>query len=218
VHRSLLAFVLTCTACSPQSASRPASPPRPDVTSRDATGPRTIPPTVATSRAASPDGQVAAPSAPTDQALAELSQMLTDCHDDPTPNVQLLAGERLDYSVASLRAIERFLDRQHPDQLTDEQYLKLALRTGAYLGEVIRRNAAARPWHWIEFAEASKKNAQIAALGRSIGTSAILWDTKATFYFPVGKVMKYLANGHEDSLTFFAQVVLADPSGDPSAP
>jgi hypothetical protein len=144
--------------------------------------------------------------------------MLSDCPDDPTPNVQLLAGVRLDYSVASLGAVERFLDRQRAEKLTDEQYFKLVLRTGAYVGEVIRRNSQAGRWHWLDFAEASKKNGQIAALGHSLGTSAILWDTDATFYFPVGKVMKYLANGQEDSLAFFTTVVLAGPLRPGGAP
>jgi hypothetical protein len=88
------------------------------------------------------------------------------------------------------------------------------------VGEVIRRNASHARWHWIKYDEAVKLDPKIASFGKSIHSAVILWDSKkggGQFVFPLGKVMKYLQNGEEDSIKFFAQVILNDAPEKPRA-
>jgi hypothetical protein len=67
---------------------------------------------------------------------------------------------------------------------------------------------------------------EIGKSPRTLDTSAVLWDMKGKFCFPLGKVLKYLKNGTEDSVRFFAQVIISEspdspntaPSPPPTAP
>src|SRR5579864_4657969 len=76
-----------------------------------------------------------------DQALSELSQMFSmDLAEDSTPGRELLDASRLDYSVESLGLVDDYLDEMRKRKLEDQAYMKVVLRCGAYVGEVIRRN------------------------------------------------------------------------------
>jgi len=48
----------------------------------------------------------------------------------------------------------------------------------------------------------------IADFGESLGGAAVLWDSNDGLIFPLGKVQKFLDNGREDSVLFFAKVML----------
>jgi hypothetical protein len=86
------------------------------------------------------------------------------------------------------------------------------LRAGAYVGEVIRRSSStSAPWHWLDYQQAAALRPTVASLGMSIGTAAVLFDGQR-FIFPLAKVNKYLENGSEDSVHFYAQVVLGGPA------
>jgi len=146
-----------------------------------------------------------------DEALSELAQMFASPEliaDDPTPGAELLDSSRLDFSVESLAAVDDYLDQIRQRQLEDEAYGKVALRCGAYVGEVILRNAAGKEYHWLDYKGALKINKSIAAFGETLGTAAVLWDSGTGLTFPLGKVMKFLDNGREDSVQFFARVMI----------
>jgi hypothetical protein len=88
--------------------------------------------------------------------------------------------------------------------------MKLVLRCGAYVGEVIRRQApTGTPWHWLTYDDAVRLDARLGSLGQSLGTAAVLWDGRAGFCFPLARVGKYLENGAEDSVWVFAHAIIA---------
>lgn len=150
-----------------------------------------------------------------DKAMEDLAVMFYDSPHDPTPNAHVLVKEKLDFSIESLAHVEDYLDFVRGQRHIGKPLHTLVLRTGGYVGEVIRRNAKHRRWHWLDFREASSLSAEIVSFGYTIHTASILWDAKkgsGRFVFPLAKVMKYLENGKEDSVKFFAQVVINDTS------
>jgi len=44
--------------------------------------------------------------------------------------------------------------------------------------------------------------------GESLGGAAVLWDSASGLTFPLAKVQKFLDNGREDSVQFFAKVMM----------
>ena len=87
----------------------------------------------------------------------------------------------------------------------------MALRSGAYVGEVMRRNSS-KDLHWLEFKEASKVSSSIKDMGMQLGTAAVLWTEPDIFYFPLAKILKFIENGTEDNTYSFAKVILDLPS------
>ncbi len=149
-----------------------------------------------------------------DGALSDLGQMFASPEvvaDDPTPGTELLDAARLDFTVESLGLVDDYLDEmrtRHLDESGDDYY-KLVLRCGAYVGEVIRRNAEGRTYHWVDYKGAVRINESIADFGESLGGAAVLWNGEGGLTFPLAKVQKFLDNGREDSVRFFAQAILA---------
>ncbi len=148
-----------------------------------------------------------------DQALSELGQMFASpdlVADDPTPGSELLDASRLDFSPGSLAFVDDYLDEMRKRKLDEESedYSKLVLRCGAYVGEVILRNAQGTTFHWLDYKGAVKINKSIADFGECLGSAAALWDSGTGFWFPLSKVQKFLDNGREDSVRFFAEVVM----------
>lgn len=149
-----------------------------------------------------------------DEALSGLGQMFAmpeAVADDPTPGTELLDPARLDFTVESLGFVDDYLDEMRKRGLEEDgdDYYKLVLRCGAYVGEVIRRNATNKTYHWLDYQGAVSINKSIEAFGESLGGAAVLWDSATGLTFPLGKVQKFLDNGREDSVQFFAKAVIA---------
>jgi hypothetical protein len=146
--------------------------------------------------------------APLDRELRELAELFVS----RAAETESSLVSRLDFRVESLGVLEGFLDALDHQALDDEAYGKLVLRCGAYVGEVIREATNGKRFHWIDNDEAVRLDPRIAGFGESLATAAILWDGARGFHFPVAKVMKFLENGREDSVKFFAQVVIGEAS------
>ena len=148
-----------------------------------------------------------------DEALADLAQMFLSNPEDPTPGSESLAGDQCNFSVESLRVVDAHLESLRGRRLEGPALMKLMLRCGAYVGEVVRRHAATgKPWHWITYDEAVRLDSRLAPLGQGLGTAAVLWDGQSGFFFPLARVGKYLENGAGDSVRVFALGVLAETS------
>jgi hypothetical protein len=150
-----------------------------------------------------------------DQALSELGQMFASPElvtDDPTPGTELLDPSRLDFTVESLAFVDDYLDQMRQRQLVEgtEEYCKLVLRCGAYVGEVILRNANGKTYHWLDYKGALKINKMIADFGEDMGSAAVLWNGADGLTFPLAKIQKFLDNGREDSVHFFAKVMIEE--------
>ncbi len=76
------------------------------------------------------------------------------------------------------------------------------------MGEVILRNARGKTYHWLDYEGALRVNPGIADYGESLGGAAVLWDGADGLTFPLGKIQKFLDNGREDSVQFFAHVMI----------
>ena len=76
---------------------------------------------------------------------------------------------------------------------------------------MIRKNDAKVKWRWIDYEGAKMVNPKaFESFGKSIATAAVLYDGNDGFAFPLAKVEKYLNNGAEDDVYFFAEVIMAD--------
>ena len=143
-----------------------------------------------------------------DKDMVEISQLFFLEHDDPTFGREYLDTKSLDYSVASLKGVDRYLDlvRKRPE--ITSVWNKVILRCGAYVGEVARRNCDKRELHWVDYENAllvDKKSFE--QMVKSVGTAVSLYSGPAWFCFPLAKVDKYLENGAEDSVYSFVSVI-----------
>ena len=141
--------------------------------------------------------------------MVEISRLFFQTSDDPTIGADFFAPDALDYSIESLATVDDYLDkvRQHKD--ITSVWNKVALRCGAYVGEVVRRNCEKRELHWVDYENALElDNTSFQGMGQSIGNSVSLYGGNSWFCFPLAKVDKFLENGREDSVHSFAEVII----------
>lgn len=141
-----------------------------------------------------------------DVALNELSQVLFLDPEGTFPNKEFLNSIDNNYSLASLKFIDNYLDTIRGSKELELNYNRIVLRVGAYVGEVIKKNSK-KDYHWYDFKTASILRPSIKDWKEQIETAAVLhsMETGETT-FPINKVCKYIDNGSEDSLFFYAQV------------
>ena len=147
---------------------------------------------------------------PKDQtvALSELAQIFFE--DDATFGREHLDPRRLDFSVESLKHVNDYLEAIRKDKNVEKDWTRVVLRAGAYVGEVIRRNDKKVQWRWIDYEGAKQVEPKMfESFGRRVATAAVLYDGNKGFVFPLAKVEKYLNNGSEDDVYFFAKVMMS---------
>jgi hypothetical protein len=134
--------------------------------------------------------------------------MFYDHPEDPTPGSDLLDRSKLDFTLESLKHVDDYLNAIRGRTLDDREWFVTVLRTGAYVGEVVRRNSTSRLFHWVDYDTAVRHSDFAKTLGGpSPAVAAILWEHPESMSFPLGKVVKFLDNGPEDSTYVFAAVV-----------
>ena len=132
--------------------------------------------------------------------------------DNPTPGNDLIVASRFDFTIDSLSVMDDHIDEMRNRDLSNDEWNSFILRAGAYVGEVIRRlSAQETEWVWLSHEQAADVSDFVASQEMSIGTAAVLWDGAEGIVFPLGKVAKFIANGREDSVHFYAQVIVAGP-------
>ena len=142
-----------------------------------------------------------------DREYADLSLMLTQDNQNITYRRDVLEPVQLDFSLNSLRHIDAYLEQLMITPPEGHDFLRVVLRIGAYVGEVMKRQRPGK-YHWITYDEAAKHSDFVRGLEHSIASAAMLWYDNGSVLFPLGKVCKYLENGSEDSVYFFAKVLL----------
>ena len=144
--------------------------------------------------------------------VASLGHLLIDDtgSDLENPLKSFLLSGSLDYSLESLRFVDKYLDevRKERSNISEPQLVKVILRCGAYCGEVIKKNSQ-KKFSWVTYENAVKRNPEIKtfAPAKDIFSSYILLEEPESFSFPFPKVWKYIENGPEDSLYFFASTI-----------
>lgn len=143
-----------------------------------------------------------------DDGLEQLAEMFRSYTQDPVFRSDLLNSSLLDYSLESLSAVDEYLEqlRRHPPEGNDR--IKCVVRTGAYVGEVIRRELPAHEAHWLAFSEALKIDASFSHMGQQVGNYYSLHHGGKSFCFPLAKVEKRIANGSVDNVRSFAKVII----------
>ncbi len=143
-----------------------------------------------------------------DAEFSDLAAMLGGDLERSMYKHELLDPEKLDFSVDSLRHIDDYLDALHAEPpASEDDVLRVVLRCGAYVGEVIRRNSQ-DGLHWVAFKEAAKHSAFAKGLEHSAATAGILWRNAENMCFPLARICKFIENGREDSVCSFASVIL----------
>jgi len=118
-----------------------------------------------------------------------------------------LKRKSLDYSTASLKEIDAYLEFLFNKKgFSDREYSNTVLWCGAYVGEVIRRNAK-RKYVWMDYDDYMKKTSNpklrnIIPLGFT--TRAFLVTGKDTMTMPVNKIARFLDEGPENNIYFYA--------------
>jgi len=112
--------------------------------------------------------------------------------DNETPFSNFLKCDKLNFSVESLNYVDDYLDmvRKNKKKLNNDQLMKVIIRCGTYLGEVIRK-ANPKKFKWVTYEQAykiSKKEGKefLDYLGRDLTTSFIIYDSK-NLTFPLAK-------------------------------
>ncbi|MFL0797293.1 MAG: hypothetical protein K6L73_07360 [Cellvibrionaceae bacterium] len=141
-------------------------------------------------------------------ANQDLSRMLFDNPHDPVCNEEFFHDKVMDFSLESLMIIDDYLESLRAELPEGDGLIKVGLRAGSYLGEVIRKQSTIK-YNWLVYEEAIKVNPNIEEFGLSLGTYSILWAKPDNFVFPLAKVLKRLENGAEDSVYLFAKVAIA---------
>ncbi len=142
-----------------------------------------------------------------DEEYSDFSLMLTQDEENPTFKHELLNPKKLDFSLESLRHIDEYLEYIHKNTPEGNDFLRLVLRCGAYVGEVMRKHSS-KEIHWVSYEEAEKHSESIRKFGYTVASAGILWHGPESMSFPLAKVCKFIENGNEDSVYSFAKVLL----------
>ena len=140
-------------------------------------------------------------------AFSDLSLMLTQEKQNPVYKRELLDEKKLDFTLESIRHIDQYLSQIRNDELDEQEYMKVVLRCGAYIGETMRKINP--DWNWFDHKQACKLFDWLQADEPMLSTTAILHNiNEGHVAFPLAKVMKFIDNGEEDSTYFFAHTFI----------
>lgn len=120
---------------------------------------------------------------------------------------QQLDRSKLDFSLESLRAVDEWLSalREAGADSNDPQAAETVIWAGAYVGEVIR-GCANRPYTWKRYEDymASQPVSVRNLIPYAFGTQFVLTSGGRGVTLPINKVGRFLEEGPENSLYFYA--------------
>ena len=127
--------------------------------------------------------------------------------DEDIPFAENLDRSALDGSIDSLRAVDNYLSyvQANLEHLTDSKCNNLALRCGGYIGECIRMTWP-ESYDWCDYSDYMPSHPQLSGLmpDRTLGTCALLVRKPDSMILPVNKVLRFLHEGPENSVHYFA--------------
>lgn len=120
----------------------------------------------------------------------------------------ILNRSALDYSLESLKSVDEYLQHlfDHRPERMGRDWVNVILWGGAYVGEVIRRNSDRR-YDWVDFddwLDEHPEQAQFLGTKKELQVCAFLTPGCGAFTLPLNKIHKFIANGMEDSVWFYA--------------
>lgn len=127
--------------------------------------------------------------------------------DEEIPFVEHLDRSALDGSIDSLGLVDNYLSvvRANLEHLTGPDYKRLALRCGGYIGECIRMTWP-ESYDWCAYDDFMSTHPQMRPLmpERTLGTNAVLLRKPDGMIMPLNKVLRFLEEGPENSVHYFA--------------
>ena len=124
-----------------------------------------------------------------------------------------LKRDTLDYSVASLNSVDEYLQYLHEQQPDESrEWVHAVLWGGAYVGEVIRRSAS-RQYDWVDFYAFIREypgTTELLGNQKELAFCALLTAGGGGFTLPINKMIKFIHNGPEDSVHFYAACEVRD--------
>lgn len=152
-----------------------------------------------------------------DERIRLFSNSFFQDSEQPTLRQEWITAEAFDYSLRSLEQIDGYLLRVRGEQASQDEWARMILRCGSYVGEVIRQNCTTVDYHWLSYEDALKVNPGIAQFGESISTVFALYHAPTTLCFPLARIEKFLELGSENSTLAFAEVMLSQAIATPSS-
>lgn len=135
--------------------------------------------------------------------MEDLAEMLWN--DDPTGD--FFRRREMDLSLRSLKHVEAFLRKNRKIEQSFESYIKLVLRSGAYLGEVVRKNSK-ETFYWLQNPDRDDEGLSIKSGDVGLWNIAFLWGYPDTRLFPMNKVIRYMKEGRNHSIVYFADKLI----------
>lgn len=128
------------------------------------------------------------------------------------PFPKKLKQAAMDYSLASLKVLDRYLDHLHEyaEEIEDQQYTNVVLAAGCYVGEVMRRLTGEK-YEWVNYDNYIEANPDMAEmLPEGVATAAVLASPNGeAMRLPLNKIARYIGEGPENSVHYFVAAELA---------
>lgn len=158
----------------------------------------------------------------TESSMQSADQLAQETSKEFSEFVKASLKFNLDYSVDSLKQVDDYLDlvwkavhktgflgKLLGKKPSNEDTWRVIANSGFYTGEVIKKNFLP-DYRWFTFQDWIARNpAHVEFLGmeEGMGTSFILGNDKGDMCLPLSKAGKFLQNGREDSVYFFARTM-----------
>ena len=113
----------------------------------------------------------------------------------------------LDGSLDSLHVVDAYLAKVHRQRrsISEIEWETTVLWGGAYVGEVIRHQREG-DFQWMDFNEYMPSHPELKTLipERTVATCAFLVGPRQAMSMPLNKVARFIEDGAENSVHFFA--------------
>lgn len=122
---------------------------------------------------------------------------------------EALRRERLDGSLESLHVVDDYLGHlyERAREIAAPDWHRTVLRAGAYVGEVIRHSAPEGAFTWVDYDDYMPQHPELKVLipERTVATCAFLVHSSGAMSMPLNKIARFIAEGPENSVHFFAK-------------
>lgn len=151
------------------------------------------------------------------QQLAEVAEIFAGtfkCALEPERDLLLaseLSRNKLNFSIESLHAVDQWLSALYSRKINVEsdEAAESIIWCGAYIGEVIRRNSN-NLYLWAAYTEYmdGRKDSLRSIIPYNFGTQFLLVTASGKVTLPINKVCRWLDEGPENNIHFYAQAEL----------
>ena len=132
------------------------------------------------------------------------------------PFPERIERKRLDLSLESLHAVDRYLDflHEHMAEIEDQEYTNVVLAAGCYIGEVFRA-VSPTSYRWMnrdDYVRLRPRMAEMLPDGQP-GTAAMLVADNGKMWLPLNKIARYIEEGPEHNTHFFVAAEISKKAG-----